>query len=85
MSLFILNEYGVSPARPAPSQPRQDRKVAAAGGRSGAMQVAYPFFLSVHQDVTDAAISFEMVSACTREFSMNHLLVLSPPQTTPAR
>ena len=39
-------ENGVSPARPAPSQLRQDRKVAAAGGRSGAMQVAYPFFIS---------------------------------------
>ncbi len=44
MSLFFFNEYGVSSARPAPSQFRQDRKVAAAGGCSGAMQGAYPIF-----------------------------------------
>ena len=43
---FFVQEYGVSPARPAPSQLRQDRKVAAAGGCSGAMQIAYPFFFA---------------------------------------
>ena len=33
-----------SPARPAPSEPRQGRKAAAVGGRSGALRVACPFF-----------------------------------------
>ena len=124
-------EYGVSPARPAPSQHRQDRKVAAAGGRSGAMQVAYPFFFALpfnagpntsyrvffrlskskqilrmrpvpwhiqvratahsgDQEDTRGTLSVDAISpaitsACTRAFSMNHLLVFSPPHTTPAR
>ena len=34
-----------SPVRPAPSEPRQDRKVAAVGGRSGAIRSACPLFL----------------------------------------
>gem|GEM_PF-1484816 len=35
----------VSPARSAPSEPRQGRKAAAVRGRSDAMRVAYPSFL----------------------------------------
>jgi len=39
-----------SPARPAPSEPRQGRKAAAVGGRSGALRVACPFSFAFFAD-----------------------------------
>ncbi len=45
----VLQAHGAShrvrasPVRPAPSEPRQGRKAAAVGGRSGAIRVACPF------------------------------------------
>jgi len=39
-----------SPARPAPSEPRQGRKAAAVGGRSGALRVACPFSFAAVTD-----------------------------------
>jgi len=51
MILFLSNGkevlllHRVSPVRPAPAEFPQGRKAARVGGRSGATQVAYPFFM----------------------------------------
>lgn len=45
--LKIVFLQRVSPVRPAPAEFPQGRKTARVGGCSGAMQVAYPFFIDL--------------------------------------
>jgi len=66
---FLLFLRRVSPARPAPAEFPQGWKAARAGGCSGAMQVAYPFFFVyilsylVKSAIADNKINFLLCAA----------------------